>query len=184
MYTKLIKKIARALTSNKIPYMIIGGQAVLIYGEPRITRDIDITLGINVDRLSDISVIIEKIKLKPLVNDVESFVKDTMVLPVLDEKSSIRIDFIFSFTDYEKQAIERSKKIKFDSQEVNFATPEDTIIHKIFSGRARDLEDVRTIMIKQKTLDKEYIRYWLKIFDNIFDEKKFLKIFEKINSSL
>ena len=40
--------------------MIIGGQAVLIYGEPRITRDIVITLGLNVDRLSDISEVIEK----------------------------------------------------------------------------------------------------------------------------
>lgn len=184
MYIKLIKKIAKALTLRKIPYMIINGQAVLIYGEPRITRDIDITLGLNVDRLSDISEVIEKIGLKPLVDDVEGFVKDTMVLPVLDEKTSIRIDFIFSFTEYEKQAIERSKKIKFDKQEVNFATPEDTIIHKIFSGRGRDLEDVRTIMIKQKILDKEYIRYWLKIFDNMFEEKKFLEIFEKINSSL
>ena len=27
--------------------MIIGGQAVLLYGEPRLTRDIDITLGVN-----------------------------------------------------------------------------------------------------------------------------------------
>jgi hypothetical protein len=25
--------------------MIIGGQAVLLYGEPRLTKDIDITLG-------------------------------------------------------------------------------------------------------------------------------------------
>jgi len=25
--------------------MVIGGQAVLLYGEPRLTKDIDITLG-------------------------------------------------------------------------------------------------------------------------------------------
>jgi len=29
--------------------MVIGGQAVLLYGEPRLTRDIDITLGIGVE---------------------------------------------------------------------------------------------------------------------------------------
>jgi hypothetical protein len=34
--------------------MIIGGQAVLLYGEPRLTKDIDITLGVNVDRLKDL----------------------------------------------------------------------------------------------------------------------------------
>lgn len=54
MYIKLIKRIAKILSANKIPYMIIGGQAVLIYGEPRITRDIDITLGVNINKLPEI----------------------------------------------------------------------------------------------------------------------------------
>jgi len=39
-----------------------------------------------------------------------------MVLPVLDKKSMIRVDFIFSFTEYEKQAIERCNKIKFKNR--------------------------------------------------------------------
>jgi hypothetical protein len=33
--------------------MVIGGQAVLIYGEPRLTRDIDITLGASLERLAE-----------------------------------------------------------------------------------------------------------------------------------
>lgn len=28
--------------------MIIGGQAVMVYGEPRLTKDIDITLGVDI----------------------------------------------------------------------------------------------------------------------------------------
>jgi len=35
---KLIIKIAKILDKYEIPYMIIGGQAVLIYGEPRLTK--------------------------------------------------------------------------------------------------------------------------------------------------
>lgn len=38
---RLIKRIAKVLDKEKIPYMIIGGQAVLIYGELRLTKDID-----------------------------------------------------------------------------------------------------------------------------------------------
>ena len=43
MFQKLLKRIARELDRIKIPYMVIGGQAVLIYGEPRLTKDIDIS---------------------------------------------------------------------------------------------------------------------------------------------
>ena len=39
MIKKLIKKIAKSLDKEGIPYMIIGGQAVLLYGRTRLTRD-------------------------------------------------------------------------------------------------------------------------------------------------
>ena len=41
MFARLLGKIATALNKFKIPYMVIGGQAVLVYGEPRATKDID-----------------------------------------------------------------------------------------------------------------------------------------------
>ena len=47
MFEELIVKIARELKKADLPYMIIGGQAVLLYGAPRLTKDIDITLGVD-----------------------------------------------------------------------------------------------------------------------------------------
>ncbi|MBN2132367.1 MAG: hypothetical protein JW741_22895 [Sedimentisphaerales bacterium] len=41
MITSLIKRIARQLDASGIAYMIIGGQAVLLYGRARLTREID-----------------------------------------------------------------------------------------------------------------------------------------------
>jgi hypothetical protein len=69
MFKKLLKKIANELNNNNIPYMVIGGQAVLLYGEPRLTKDIDLTLGIGIDGLKDINSIIQKLNLKALVNE-------------------------------------------------------------------------------------------------------------------
>ena len=53
MFQKLLKKIANELSAHNIPYMVIGGQAVLLYGEPRVTKDIDITLGGGVSGLRE-----------------------------------------------------------------------------------------------------------------------------------
>ena len=41
MFQDLLKRVAGELSRNAIPYMVIGGQAVLLYGEPRLTKDID-----------------------------------------------------------------------------------------------------------------------------------------------
>lgn len=182
MFEKLLSKIGKALTEKNIPYMIIGGQAVLIYGEPRLTKDIDITLGINTDRLNEILEIIKKIPLKLLHKDINDFVNKTMVLPSIHEDTGIRVDFIFSYTPYERQAINRSKQIRILKTGVCFASPEDVIIHKIFAGRPRDIEDVRIILLKNPNIDKRYIKRWLKEFDKSKGDNSFSKTFSDLLS--
>ena len=180
MFEEILSRIAAGLARHHIPYMIIGGQAVLLYGEPRLTRDIDLTLGVNADRIDDVLAVVNEASLKPLPKKVDQFVRQTMVLPAADEASGIRVDFIFSFTPYESQAIGRAKRVAIKGQEVFFASPEDVIIHKIFAGRPRDMEDARTILLKNPGVDIPYIRNWLKEFDESSDGKKFVRAFDEI----
>lgn len=161
--------------------MIIGGQAVILYGEPRLTRDIDITLGINTDGLPRVLNIINDLSLKPIPDNFRTFVERTMVLPTINENTGIRVDFVFSFTPYEKQAICRARKVLLNNVEISFASPEDVIIHKIFAHRPRDLEDVKSIILKNPGLDMEYIKKWLFEFDKSFPGEGFLEIFKQIN---
>jgi len=55
--------------NSKSPIMVIGGQAVLLYGEPRLTRDIDVTLGVGVDHLNAIEGVVKKLGFQPLAPD-------------------------------------------------------------------------------------------------------------------
>ncbi len=184
MFETILSQIGASLSKHNLPYVVIGGQAVLLYGEPRLTRDIDITLGVDVDHLGEVLAVVQEINLKPLPQEIESFVRETMVLPTLDEQTGIRVDFIFSYTPYETGAIKRAKKVTILDQKVNFASPEDLIIHKIFAGRPRDREDVRTVLLKNPDVDLQYIREWLKEFDESSEEKGFLKTLEGIVKDL
>ncbi len=178
MFEKVLEKLAIIFSKNHIPYMIIGGQAVLLYGEPRLTRDIDITLGLSIDKLPEILDIASKLKLAVLPENPSDFVKKTWVLPVQDAKTKIRIDFIFSFTPFEKQAIARAKNVKIGRGTVKYASAEDVIIHKIFAGRARDIDDVKSILLKNPDLDINYIEKWLNEFAKVSEEKNLLVLFK------
>lgn len=178
MFKKLLAKIARNLKRFKLPYMIIGGQAVLVYGEPRLTRDIDVTLGVSVEALPRFLDILPKMGLKPLV-DPEKFTPKTMVLPCSDAKTGIRVDFIFSFSPYEQQAMNRTKNIRMEGTAIRFASLEDVIIHKIVAGRPRDLEDARNIILKNPKYDEKYVTDWLKQFSDSLGEP-FLERLEKM----
>jgi predicted nucleotidyltransferase len=169
VFKELLAKLAAALKDAKIPYMVIGGQAVLIHGEPRLTKDIDITVGVNVSEFEKVNKIAVSVGLTILPESPESFVAETMVLPCLDPETGIRVDMTFSFSDYEKEAIEQAIQIKLGNTSVSFINAENLIIHKIIASRPRDLEDVRAIILKNPDLDKDYIKSKLSIFSESLD---------------
>ena len=181
LFEDLLKKLARSLDEEGIEYLVMGGQAVLVHGEPRLTRDVDITLGVTPDNLNRILKIAENLGLKVLVSDPEKFINETWVLPAQDLESGIRVDFIFSASEFEKQALQRAQSIDIEGTPVRFASAEDLIIQKIFSGRPRDIEDVRGILIKKiHQLDINYIQGTLKKFDEALSTGSFSQRFEAL----
>ncbi len=183
MFEQLLEQIALGLESHGIPYMLIGGQAVLLYGEPRLTRNIDITLGTGPERLAEVLDLVTARGWQVLVDSPADFVQRTMVLPCLEPNSGIRMDFIFSFSAYEQQAMERVRRVPIGKAEVRFASVEDLIIHKIIAGRPRDLEDARSILLKNHNIDVPYIHRWLEEFDHSLNEA-FEQRFEELWKSI
>lgn len=179
MLEELIKNVAQALDDHSIPYMVIGGQAVLIYGRPRLTRDIDITLGIDVDAFASISQISKTLKLRMLTPDAQSFAAKTRVLPTEDPRSKYRIDFIFSFSSYERQALQRATRVTMKGYPVRFASCEDLVIHKMVAGRAIDHEDVRDVLARNReSVDLAYLKDWLREFSHLPGHEQILDDFE------
>ena len=80
------------------------------------------------------------------------------------------MDFILSFSVYERQALERTNKVMLGSTPVKFASLEYLVVHKVIAGRPRDLEDLRAILLKNLDYDGTYIRGWLKEFDASLNE--------------
>ncbi len=160
-FEELLARLGRVLRSHDLPFMLIGGQAVLLHGEPRLTQNIDVTLGASPERLPDVLAACAALSLQVLPEDAADFVRDTFVLPVSDEATGIRVDLIFSSTAYEAEAIARAVLIEIKGQPVPFATAEDLILHKLFAGRPRDLEDARGVVRRKgPELDWEYLRHW------------------------
>ena len=128
-----------------------------------------------------LSIAFAEYNIKPLPENISNFVDQTNVLPCCDLDSNIRIDFIFSFSEYEMQAIKRANVVKVNEIEIKIAAFDDIIIHKLFANRPRDIEDLRVLLkIKKNEFDKEYILKWLKTFLEIPGKEDILKSFSNI----
>ncbi|HEX9755970.1 MAG TPA: hypothetical protein VGA42_09705, partial [Gemmatimonadales bacterium] len=80
-FSGLISSIAGALGRRHIPFMLIGGQAVLLHGRPRLTEDIDVTLGVDITELPALRSVCEDLGLSLLPEEPEAFVHETFVPP-------------------------------------------------------------------------------------------------------
>ena len=135
--------------------MVIGGMANAVWGNPRATVDVDVTIW----SPNEINKTVE-ILLKPfeaLVSKPVNFIHETRVLP-LQTKDKVRLDIIFGSLPYEQEAINRAIGIEISGIKVQFCTPEDLILHKIISEREKDLDDIRGILKKRlQSLDLSYL---------------------------
>jgi hypothetical protein len=158
MFEEHLAKLAQALDRAKLAYMLIGGQAVLVHGEPRLTRDMDVTLATDTDKLPLLLDLLAGLGWPPLPADPRAFVEQTLVLPCEDKVTGIKMDFIFGLSRYEQEAVSRAVIHYFQGVPVRFATAEDLIIHKVVAGRPRDLEDIRGVLARRPDLDLRLIR--------------------------
>jgi hypothetical protein len=166
--TRLLAELTRGLDARHIPFMLIGGQAVLLHGRPRLTDDVDATLGVGPDQLPAVLDACAAIGLDPLPADVPSFVRETFVLPTRHAPSAMRVDLIFSTLPYEAEAIRRAVRVPIGGADVPFATPEDLLVHKVFAGRPRDLEDAVSVIRRQgDAIDWAYVTRWLAAFAEV-----------------
>lgn len=178
-----LKQLAKLMKDTKVDYAVLGGVAVSIYGEPRLTFDIDVTLILNNKTIDGFLKKARKFGFSPLAPNIRKFIKATGVMPMKFFKNKVtgRCDFIIAQNILEHLCIKRAHLKKIYSTNIKLISPEDLLIHKITSQRPRDLEDAQGILERQKgKLDMKYITYWLKKIAEVNQKPELLKVFKSL----
>jgi len=171
------------LTERRIPYAIIGGIAVQRWGQPRFTRDVDLTIllppGREEDTLRDLVA-----AFPPRVKDAVGFAVEHRVLPI-DVPGGSEADISLGLPGYEEDVIARAVPYDLgEGREVKLCSPEDLVVHKILAGRPQDLLDVEGIAARQAgTLDVAYVRRWLGELSRVAEDPGLIARFEQIWSA-
>jgi len=151
-----------AAESGPFPYMLYGGLAAALWGEPRYTEDVDLVLfiperealkflraaakaGFSVDE----GLALQQLQLSGWAR-----------LPLGEERSPWHLDLTLGDSPFDRSALARRKEVKLFDRRAWVASPEDLIIYKLVSARDRDMMDIRQIGKRQRNLDAGYLRKW------------------------
>ena len=162
-------KILKILEKLKIPYMISGSVGSMVYGEPRMTNDIDIVLELKDDKIEDFLAFFNEEQFYfPSVEFIKSAIQKKTQFNIIHANSGSKADFIIrKDTEFAQHEFSRKKNVAFTEDfQASTASPEDIIISKIGfykSGKSeKHISDIVSMLkISDKEINLEYIEDWV-----------------------
>jgi len=162
-------------------FCIIGGIALLRWGEPRFTRDVDASLLSGFGREEEFIAPILSSAYRGRIPDAAEFARRNRVL-LLDSPQGIPIDIALAGLPFEALVVERSSLYEFEPGcSLRTCSAEDLLVQKLFAFRTRDVADVETIVVRQRgRLDWAYVETQLRPLAELKEQKEIMEVFHKL----
>ena len=166
-----------------IPSAVIGGVAVGVWGEPRVTRDVDVKVLLGRDDAPHLLEVITP-DYVPLQADPLRDLTRTGILFVRDRLGT-RLDLLLADTGFDAAAIRRALPVEVPPGLVaHVCSAEDLIVYKLISTRLRDHEDAAGVVRRQgDTLDDAYVLDWLRQFEQALDDSTLVAEYRRMRET-
>lgn len=151
-----------------------------MWGVPRLSADVDITIRLRHDQSTPAFVsAMRSAGFELRISDVDDFVRKTRVLPFVHRASRIPLDVVLAGPGPEEEFIARARRVSVSGVVVPVLSPEDLIVTKVLAGRPKDLEDIRGIISKRgKELDLSGTRALLRLLEEGLGQSDLLPLLE------
>jgi hypothetical protein len=154
---------------------VIGGLAVQRWGEPRVTRDVDVTLlaGFG-SELDFIQVLLARYPAR-LAQPVDFALRNRVLL--LQTTEGIGLDVSLGALPFEELAIRRASDFNFSpGLSIRTCSAEDLLVLKLFASRPMDVRDAETVALRQHgQLEWDYVEEQLRPLAEFKDDAAILE---------
>jgi len=177
---ELFRALAGALQRLGASWYVFGAQAVLLWGRPRFTADIDVTVRLDPEVPERIVAEMAGAGFALRLEAGDDFVRQTRVLPFVHTPSEWPLDMVLAGPGLEERFIARAVVVDLgDGIRVPVICAEDLIVTKILAGRPKDIDDVRGVMRERlERLDVGSIRDTLLLLEDALGVSDLLPVLE------
>jgi hypothetical protein len=175
---ELLADLAAALNALGAQWYVFGAQAALVWGRPRLTTDVDVTVKSG----ASAELLVRRLDAHGFslrIDATETFIRTTRVVPLEHRSSGLALDVVLAGPGLEDLFIERAIQIDVAGTLVPFISPEDLIVTKLLAGREKDIEDVRGVLSERgSALNLPQIRTTLRLLEDALGQSDLLPVFE------
>ncbi len=163
-------------------WYLFGAQAVVAYGVPRFSADVDITVALAPDDPQRFARDMEAAGFTLRVDDPE-FLRRTRVLPFVHAATGMPLDVVLAGSGLEDEFLGRAKTTDIGGASVPVIDIADLLIAKILAGRPKDIEDARSLWrLRGSRIDRRRIRRALRLLEEALGQSDLVSGFESITA--
>lgn len=172
-------EVARFLEQHKVQYVLIGGLAVQIWGEERLTTDADMTIHSSLTEGSAPLVRLITDRFPSRHSDPLEFARRNRPI-LITVSNGINVDISLALPGYEDEVLAHAVEYELEPGKcIRLCSAEDLIIHKAVAGRPQDVIDIQGVVYRQgEKLDLKYIRNWFHQFAEALNNPEVRERFE------
>jgi hypothetical protein len=154
------QRIGERLDEDSIPYAIGGALALGVWGVPRATKDVDLSVFVPRDQLPRV---LDSLERAGVMEARDQAAKDVARIGLAKGRlGAIIVDvFLSEHPQYEEMARRVRRIVDPSGWNARFISPEDLCVHKLIFGRHKDIADLEGLFAVRPDLDRSYIRHWL-----------------------
>jgi hypothetical protein len=140
---ELLAALARVLAAWG-PWYVFGAQAVVAYGVPRLSADVDVTIRLTPDTPSAFADAMRAGGFTLRVTDPQ-FVERTRVMPFVHTATGMPVDVVLAGSGLEDMFLSRVRSLDIGGTIVPMLDIEDLVIAKVLAGRPKDIDDAQAL---------------------------------------
>jgi Nucleotidyl transferase of unknown function (DUF2204) len=161
-------------------WCLFGAQAVIAYGIPRLSADVDVTLDLVPDTPERFASDMQAAGFVLRVSDPD-FVRRTRVMPFVHLATAMPLDVVLAGSGLEDEFLNRARTVDIGGVLVPLIDPGDLIVAKVLAGRPKDIEDARGLWRRhERALDSGRIRGTLGLLEEALGQSDLRSSFESI----
>lgn len=152
-----IAAVHESLLKAELPHAFGGAIAVAYYGEPRMTKDIDINVFMSAEHWGTISEALESLGIDSELEERDLRSQEELRL----EWEENSLHFFFSCDPLHEEMERQVRTVPFAESTLPLVAPEHLVIRKAVLNRTKDWIDIEQILVATDPLDLQEIEDWL-----------------------
>jgi hypothetical protein len=159
---EVLRIISERLETAGLPFMLTGSFAMAYYGQPRMTRDLDLVVALVEEDIHGVVAMLSP-DFYVDADDVRSAVLSQRLFNLMHNATGIKVDLIVrKSAEYRQVEFSRRRPIEMNGVRTWIVSREDLILSKLVWAKEANSElqrrDVKNLL--DETADRSYLEHW------------------------